>query len=92
PRFGEPINPSRYRPETPEWLETLLVKACAREPEMRFETADEFLVSLERGANRPLSRPRRLPLIERNPSLALKILAAVSFIMNVVLIFLLSRR
>jgi protein phosphatase len=91
PHFGEPVPPTRYRPDTPEWLETVLLKACAREVKDRFETAEEFLLALERGAHRPLASRRRMPLVERNPRLALKIVAGASLLLNVVLIYLLSR-
>ncbi|HAG76095.1 MAG TPA: serine/threonine protein phosphatase, partial [Thauera sp.] len=57
----------------------------------RFETAEEFLLALERGASRPLATRRRVPLLERNPRLALKIVAALSLALNVVLLYLLSR-
>jgi len=52
PRFGEPVPPTRYRPDTPAWLEAVLLKACARDAKERFETAEEFLLALERGAHR----------------------------------------
>lgn len=91
PRFAAPVPPTRYRPDTPEWLESVLLKACAREAQDRFETAEEFLLALERGASRPLATRRRVPLLERNPRLALKIVAALSLALNVVLLYLLSR-
>ncbi|WBL63310.1 bifunctional protein-serine/threonine kinase/phosphatase [Thauera sp. WB-2] len=91
PRFAAPVPPTRYRPDTPEWLESVLLKACAREAHDRFETAEEFLLALERGASRPLATRRRVPLLERNPRLALKIVAALSLALNVVLLYLLSR-
>jgi serine/threonine protein phosphatase PrpC len=91
PRFGEPVPATRYRPDTPAWLETVLLKACAREAKDRFETAEEFLLALERGAQRPLTR-RRAALAERNPALALKLLTLVSLAANLVMLFLLSRR
>ena len=60
PHFGEPVPPSRYRPDIPLWLENVILKAIARDPAQRFETAEEFLLALERGASRPLPRrPRR---------------------------------
>jgi len=40
PRFGDPVSPVRYRPDVPAWLEAVLLKACAREPAARFETAE----------------------------------------------------
>jgi protein phosphatase len=91
PRFGEPVPPTRYRPDTPDWLEVVLLKACARAAKDRFETAEEFLLALERGAQRPLATRRRRPLVERNPRLALKLVAGASLLLNLVLLFLLSR-
>ena len=91
PHFGAPVSPTRYRPDTPAWLEAVLLKACAREPKDRFETAEEFLLALERGADRPLATRRHVPLVERNPRLALKLVAGASLLLNLVLLFLLSR-
>ena len=91
PRFTQPTPPTRYRPDTPEWLETILLKACGTVPEERFETAEEFALALERGAHRPLASPRRVPLAARRPLLTLKIIAVVSLLLNVVLVYLLSR-
>lgn len=89
PKFGDPAPPTRYRPETPAWLENLLLKACARDAKDRFETAEEFLLALERGAQRPLATRRRMPLAQRNPSLLLKVIALASLAANLVLLYLL---
>lgn len=91
PRFAEPTPPTRWRPEIPAWVENLLLKAVARDPKQRFETAEEFLLALERGAARPLAPPRRLPLAERNPLLMWKIIGLLSLSANVVLLMLLLR-
>jgi serine/threonine protein phosphatase PrpC len=91
PKFGEPTPPTRYRPDTPAWLENLLLKACARDAKDRFETAEEFLLALERGAQRPLATRRRMPLAQRNPSLLLKLIAIASLVVNLVLLYLLVR-
>ena len=92
PRFGDPVPPTRYRPDIPDWLEAVLLKAVAREPKARFETAEEFLLALERGARRPLSVPRKSPLLKRDPQLGLKLLAVSSLVLNVFLLFLLLAR
>ena len=92
PRFGDPVPPTRYRPDIPAWLEAVLLKAVAREPKARFETAEEFLLALERGAHRPLAVPRKSPLLERDPQLGLKVLAAASLVLNVLLIYLILIR
>lgn len=91
PKFGEPVPPTRWRPEIPAWVENMLQKAVARDPGQRFETAEEFLLALERGATRPLTPPLRMPLAERNPLLLWKIVAAASLAANIVLLMLLLR-
>ncbi|WP_300339200.1 bifunctional protein-serine/threonine kinase/phosphatase [Accumulibacter sp.] len=91
PRFGEPIAPTRYRPDIPGWLENALLKAVAKDPAQRFETAEEFLLALERGANRPVGRPPVTPLAMRNPLLTWRVIAGVSLLLNLVLLMLLNR-
>ena len=86
PKFGEPVPPTRYRPDIPGWLENVLLKAVARDPAQRFETAEEFLLALERGAHRPLGAARRMPLASRNPALLLKLVAAASLLANLLLL------
>ena len=89
PRFGEPVPPSRYRPDCPGWLENVLLKAVAREPGERFETAEEFRLALERGELHPLDVPRPLPLLRRYG--AWPLVALLSLILNLVLLLLLLR-
>jgi protein phosphatase len=91
PTFGQPVPPTRYRPETPAWLENLLLKSVSPRPGERFETAEEFLLALERGAHKALTSPRRIPFAERRPALALKLLTIVSLLANLILLYLLSR-
>jgi len=79
----------RYRPDIPRWLEALLLKAVARDKKLRFETAEEFLLALERGETRPLTPPPRTPLAVRDPLLLWRSLAAESVILNLLLLYLL---
>ena len=67
------------------------MKAVAREAKDRFETAEEFLLALERGASRPVAAPGRQPLAQKNPLLLWKIVAAVSLAVNFVLLLTLLR-
>lgn len=92
PKFGDPVPPTRYRPDIPGWLEAVLLKACARDAKDRFETADEFLLALERGASRPLTAPRRMPLAQRDPQLMLKLIALASLTANILMLYLLIAR
>jgi hypothetical protein len=63
----------------------------AREAKDRFETAEEFLLALERGATRPIAAPARQPLAQRNPLQMWKIVAAASIALNFVLLLVLLR-
>ncbi len=89
PRFGEPVPPTRYRPDLPQWLENLLLKAVARQPADRFETAEEMLLALERGASRPVQAPAPVPLAQRDPLATWKVVGAVSLVANLLLMYLL---
>jgi serine/threonine protein phosphatase PrpC len=92
PRFGEPVPPTRYRPDIPFWLENVLLKAVARNPADRFETAEEFLLALERGASRPLAAPGAKPLVERDPLTIWRTVAAISILLNLFLLYFLIAR
>lgn len=92
PRFGIAVVPSRYRPDLPLWLENVLLKAVARDPADRFETAEEFLLALERGASRPLAAIAPKPLTERDPVSVWRAVAAISVVVNILLLYLLVIR
>lgn len=85
-KFGEPERPTRWRSEIPGWLENILLKAVARDPADRFETAEEFLLALSRGASRPIAAPAKRALIQRNPLLFWKVVAALSLALNLILL------
>ena len=89
PRFGDPVPPTRYRPDIPQWLENIILKAVARDPRLRFETAEEMLLALEVGERKPLLTPARTPLTERDPVLMWQGLAFLSLAANVLMIYLL---
>jgi serine/threonine protein phosphatase PrpC len=89
PRFGDPVPPSRFRPDLPLWLENVLLKAVARDPAQRFETAEELLLALERGANRPLAAPAPMPLAQRDPAGLWRAIALVAIVLNLLLLYVL---
>ncbi|HSW03236.1 bifunctional protein-serine/threonine kinase/phosphatase [Aquabacterium sp.] len=82
----DPVPPSRIRPEVPIWLDHVVLKAVARDRRQRFETAEELLLALERGASRPLAAPPATPLVNRDPAAMWKIALALSVGLNVLLI------
>ena len=92
PHFGNPVPPSRYRPDVPWWLENLLLKAVARLPADRFETAEEFLLALERGATRALAAPAPTPLAQRDPLDIWRAIAVAALVLNLLLIYVLLVR
>jgi len=85
--YRDPVAPSRHNPEIPIWLDHVLLKAVARDKRQRFETAEEFLLALERGASRPLSAPAATPLLQRDPTTLWKAALAVSVLFNLLLVF-----
>jgi serine/threonine protein kinase len=92
PKFGEPTPPTRYRADIPPWLENAILKAVARDPKQRFETADELLLALEHGAARPLAPLAKLPLLERDPAALWRSIAIVSVSVSLLLLYLLLVR
>lgn len=74
---ANPTRPRKLDPRIPRDLETIVLKACAREPFRRYATADEVAEDLRRFlANRPIEA-RRTPRWEqawrwcrRNPAIA----------------------
>lgn len=82
----DPVAPSRLRPDVPIWLDHLVLKAVARDPRQRFETAEELLLALERGASRPLAAPPATPLVARDPAALWKIALVISLALNALLI------
>ena len=83
----DPVAPSRIRPDVPIWLDHIVLKAVARDKKMRFETAEELLLALERGASRPLSAPHATPLMARDPLVLWQIALGVSILFNLLLIY-----
>ena len=53
----------------------------------RFETAEEFLLALERGASRPLNAPQGTPLMQRDPSFVWKLATFVLGLVNLLLVY-----
>ena len=89
PKFGAPTPLTRYRPDIPHWLENIVLKAVARDPKLRFETAEEMLLALEHGELKPLLAPARTPLIARGRLVKWQWIAIFSFIVNILLVYLL---
>lgn len=85
PRFGQPNPASRYRPDLPSWIDDGLTRALIADPAQRYETAEEWLLSLEQAERKMLSsRPR--PLLEREPLLVWRSVALFSLLFNLLML------
>ena len=85
--YRDPTPPSRHNPEVPIWLDHVVTKAVARDKRQRFETAEELLLALERGASRPLSAPGASALLQRDDTTLFKLALAVSGLLNLLLVY-----
>ena len=85
--YRDPVPPSRHNPEVPMWLDHIARKAVARDKRQRFETAEELLLALERGAARPLSAPQASPLLQGDPTAVWKLALGVSLLFNLMMVF-----
>lgn len=85
--YRDPVPPSRHKPDIPIWLDHIVLKAIARDKHQRFETAEELILALERGASRPLNAPLATPLIQRDPTAVWKIGLGVSVLFNLLLVY-----
>ncbi len=85
--YRDPVAPSRINPEVPIWLDHIVLKAVARDSKLRFETAEEFALAIERGASRPLSAIPASPLFKRDLAAVWKIALAVSVLFNLLLVY-----
>jgi serine/threonine protein kinase/WD40 repeat protein len=84
----EPVSPRRLNPAVPRDLETIILKAMAKRPEDRYQTAAELAADLQRWQRLEPIRARRVGPIgrtvrwcRRNPRLALVSAAYVAIIL-----------
>ena len=82
----DPVAVSRLRPDVPIWLDHIVMRALARDARQRFETAEELLLALERGAARPLAPLPGTPLLQRDATTLLKAGLVVSLLFNALLV------
>jgi serine/threonine protein phosphatase PrpC/serine/threonine protein kinase len=81
----DPPPPSRLAPDVPIWLDHIVCKAVAIDAAQRFETAEELLLALRRGASRPLNSPPPTPLLGRDPLTLWRIAFVFSALLNLLL-------
>ncbi|MDP3084632.1 MAG: serine/threonine-protein kinase, partial [Rubrivivax sp.] len=82
----DPLPPSRHAPQVPVWLDHVVCKAVAIDPAQRFETAEELVLALERGASRALAAPPATPLMRRDPLVLWQVAFVISALFNAMLV------
>ncbi len=92
PVFKAAQVPTKFSQNIPSWLESVLLRAVAADPEARYQNYSEMKYDLEHPQTvRPFYR-KNARLIERNPLLFFKIGFFVLFLINLVLLVLLLNR
>lgn len=93
PRFDHvPRRIVRQNTVVPAWLESVIFRAIAPEPERRYQNFSEMAFNLEHPDGVVAYYRKDTPLLERNPLLVYKVLCAILFLTNVLLLFRLSLR
>lgn len=86
----KPAPADAHNSSIPRWVSAALAKATHRDPDERYDALSAFMHDLER-PNPGLARAEIRPLIERNPLAFWKWLTAISLLVNLALLFALSR-
>ncbi|MDQ5979136.1 MAG: hypothetical protein QG602_2110 [Verrucomicrobiota bacterium] len=88
PRFGTPRRPVRLNAALPEWLEAVLLRSVAADPQRRYQNYSELGYDLLHPDKvEPFFAPDT-PLFERNPLLFWQLLAALLAALNLLQLFL----
>jgi serine/threonine-protein kinase len=61
-----PTPPRQFRPDLPEWIDSILTRGLAKAPADRFQSAAEFRLALERGLAGALTRTPRAADADEN--------------------------
>lgn len=88
PRFTAPRRPARLNPALPDWLEAVLLHAVAAQPARRYQNYSQLTFDLNHPDQvEPFFAPDT-PLLERNPLLVWRLLAAVLAALNLLQFYL----
>ena len=91
PVFKEAKKPSFYNSNIPEWLDSVILRSIAIDKNNRYEHYSEMDFELTHPKDVKPYFNKNLSIIERNPYMFYRIAFTLSFIINVILIFLVMR-
>ena len=89
PNFKNPTPPNKINKNIPQWLNSIILRAIEKEPQLRYKNYSEMLYEL--------SNPNRVKpyfnkdasIIERQPVMVYRVLFIISFVINLILLGLL---
>lgn len=90
PTFKTPIPPNKLNKNIPQWLNSIILRAIEKENNHRYKHYSEMLFEISNPNKVKPYFDKSRPLIENNPVLVYRIAFTLSFLLNLVLIFLLS--
>ncbi len=91
PVFKEAKPPSHFNPNIPDWLDTIVMRSIAIDPEQRYEHFSEIDFELKNPKKIKPYFKKNATIIEKNPVLFYRSAFIVSFILNLMLLILLLR-
>jgi serine/threonine protein kinase len=86
PAFRPPRRPAQLNPNIPPWIDAVLLRAVAVDPDDRYQNFSEMAFELENPARVKPWVNRAAPLLERNPLLFFKVGFFVLLVVNLVLL------
>ncbi len=91
PTFKEAKKPSTYNPNIPEWLDSIILRSIAINKDERYEHYSEMDFELKYPKKVKPYFNKNASIIERNPYMFYRVAFTVSFILNIILAFLLMK-
>jgi len=87
PSFRPPRKPSQFNPNIPPWLDAIILRSIAADPETRYQSYSEMKFDLENPTKVKPWFQRDAPLLERNPVLFYKTGFFLLLALNLYLLF-----
>ena len=87
PTFKKPKPLTMLNPKIPKWLESVILRAISVDVNERYKNYSEMLFELENPQKVKPYFDKGVSLVEKNPALVYKIAFIVSFIVNILLAF-----
>jgi serine/threonine protein phosphatase PrpC len=85
PVFRDPKPPIQFNPLIPPWLDAIIMRACAIQPERRYSHFSELLFDLSNPQKVRPWHPEHMALIERHPVLFWKIMTLIFAVISLAL-------